>query len=75
MKVEAQTNRNPEPLESTQRQFSYSEVLKMTNNFEQVLGKGGFGTVYHGYIEGTEVAVKMLSPSSVQGYKEFHAEV
>ncbi|KAJ0008258.1 hypothetical protein Pint_29496 [Pistacia integerrima] len=40
-----------------------------------VLGKGGFGTVYHGYLDDTQVAVKMLSPSSVQGYKQFQAEV
>lgn len=48
----------------------------MTNNFERVLGKGGFGMVYHGSVNGTEqVAVKMLSHSSSQGYKEFKAEV
>ncbi|KAJ0006969.1 hypothetical protein Pint_29503 [Pistacia integerrima] len=65
-----------ESLEGNNRQFSYSDVLKMTNNFQRVLGKGGFGTVYHGYIDNNiEVAVKMLCPSSAQGYQQFQAEV
>ncbi|KAG7538578.1 Malectin-like domain [Arabidopsis suecica] len=58
------------------RRFTYSEVLQMTNNFQRVLGKGGFGLVYHGTVNGHEqVAVKVLSQSSTQGYKEFKAEV
>ncbi|KAL8149790.1 hypothetical protein AgCh_006703 [Apium graveolens] len=61
-------------LETTKRQFTYSEILKITNNFEKIVGKGGFGTVYHGFIGDTQVAVKMLSPTSVQGYKEFQTE-
>lgn len=62
-------------MESTKRTFTYSEILEITNNFEKVLGKGGFGTVYHGYIDKTqEAAVKMLSPSSIQGSQQFHAE-
>lgn len=61
-------------LESTKRQFTHSEILKFTNNLKRTLGKGGFGTVYHGYIDKTQVAIKMLSPSSVQGLQEFHAE-
>ncbi|KAL0864378.1 hypothetical protein Bca101_043496 [Brassica carinata] len=55
--------------------ITYPEVLRMTNNFERVLGKGGFGTVYHGNLDDAQVAVKMLSHSSAQGYKEFKAEV
>ena len=47
--------------------FTYSEVLKITNNFQRILGKGGFGTVYHGYVDSAQVAVKLLSPSSAQG--------
>lgn len=47
----------------------------MTNNFEKALGEGGFGIVYHGYLNGTEeVAVKVLSQTSSQGYKHFKAE-
>lgn len=58
------------------RQFTYSEVLTITNNFQAVIGEGGFGTLYLGQLgETIQVAVKMLSPSSVQGYKEFRAEV
>jgi len=48
----------------------------MTNNFQRVLGKGGFGMVYHGTVKGSDqVAVKVLSQSSTQGYKQFKAEV
>lgn len=63
-------------IETKKRRYTYAEVLAMTNNSERVLGKGGFGMVYHGYVNGTEeVAVKLLSPSSAQGYKEFKTEV
>ncbi|KAK9923519.1 hypothetical protein M0R45_031933 [Rubus argutus] len=68
------TNLN-DSFESKKRQFTYSEVLEITNNFQRILGKGGFGTVYHGYVDSTQVAVKLLSPSSAQGYKEFQTEV
>ncbi|XP_074343552.1 putative leucine-rich repeat receptor-like protein kinase At2g19210 [Apium graveolens] len=61
-------------IEQKNRQFTYSEVLSITGNFQKVLGKGGFGTVYHGSVGSSEVAVKMLSPSSSQGYKEFQTE-
>ncbi|XP_023639967.1 probable LRR receptor-like serine/threonine-protein kinase At2g28960 isoform X5 [Capsella rubella] len=58
------------------KRFTYSEVVTLTDNFERVLGEGGFGVVYHGSLSGTQpIAVKLLSPSSVQGYKEFKAEV
>lgn len=68
---------SPEPsIVMKKRRFTYSEVTKMTNNFERVVGEGGFGVVCHGTVNGSEqVAVKLLSHSSTQGYKEFKAEV
>ncbi|KAM7473296.1 hypothetical protein LguiB_020539 [Lonicera macranthoides] len=74
LRAEAEFNENNNTLETKNRQFTYSEVLSMTNNFQRVIGKGGFGTVYHGYDGATQVAVKMLSPSSIQGYKELQSE-
>lgn len=47
----------------------------MTNNFQVILGKGGFGVVCHGFLNNEQVAVKVLSQSSTQGYKEFKTEV
>ncbi|KAL7174779.1 hypothetical protein ACSBR1_043888 [Camellia fascicularis] len=42
-------------LKSKNRRFSHSEVVSITNNFETVIGRGGFGTVHLGYLEdGTE---------------------
>ena len=71
------TTRSSVPATMTKNgRFTYSEVVTMTYNFEKILGKGGFGMVYHGTVNGTEqVAVKVLSHSSSQGYKEFKAEV
>ncbi|CAL9226199.1 unnamed protein product [Arabidopsis halleri] len=58
------------------RSFTYEEVAVITNNFARTLGEGGFGVVYHGNLNGNEqVAVKVLSESSAQGYKQFKAEV
>ncbi|KAF3450652.1 hypothetical protein FNV43_RR06741 [Rhamnella rubrinervis] len=75
VKVNVDSNvQKDEELETKKKQFTYSEVLSITNNFERVIGKGGFGTVYHGYLNGSEVAAKMLSRSSAQGFKEFQAE-
>ncbi|KAI5316480.1 hypothetical protein L3X38_036187 [Prunus dulcis] len=76
LEVRAVTDGNPiiAPVEATKRQFTYCEILQITNNLKRILGEGGFGTVYHGCIDKTQVAVNMLSPSSVQGLQQFHSE-
>ncbi|KAF3448236.1 hypothetical protein FNV43_RR08949 [Rhamnella rubrinervis] len=61
---------------SKSKKFRYSEVVSITNNFNSIIGEGGFGKVYLGNLnDGTQVAVKLLSSSSKQGHKEFQNEV
>ncbi|KAF3495581.1 hypothetical protein DY000_02051956 [Brassica cretica] len=67
--------RNRPKVDSNTLLFTFQDIVKMTNNFGRVLGKGGFGTVYHGYYNDLQVAVKLLSESSAQGFKEFRSEV
>uniref|UniRef100_A0ACD5U0C3 Uncharacterized protein n=1 Tax=Avena sativa TaxID=4498 RepID=A0ACD5U0C3_AVESA len=57
------------------RRFTYADLEAMTDGFRQVIGRGGFGKVYDGFLEdGTQVAVKLRSESSDQGVHEFLAE-
>ncbi|CAL5095908.1 unnamed protein product [Urochloa decumbens] len=57
------------------RRFTYKELEMITSNFQRVIGQGGFGKVYDGFLEdGTQVAVKLRSHSSNQGDREFLAE-
>nr|XP_043628261.1 probable LRR receptor-like serine/threonine-protein kinase At4g29180 [Erigeron canadensis] len=73
--IKGNTNEEGRALESNNKQFTYTEVANMTNNFQTAIGKGGFGTVYLGRLKnGSQVAVKLLSASSSQGYKEFQNE-
>lgn len=43
------------------RRFIYDEVFSIINNFNKVIGKGGFGIVYLGFLEdGIKIVVKMI---------------
>ncbi|XVF86730.1 hypothetical protein PTKIN_Ptkin18bG0065600 [Pterospermum kingtungense] len=64
-----------ESFKSKNRNFTYSQIVSITGNFRTIIGEGGFGKVYLGtWTDNTPVAVKVLSASSRQGYKEFQAE-
>ncbi|OIV93923.1 hypothetical protein TanjilG_05626 [Lupinus angustifolius] len=70
------------------RKFSFNDLKLATRNFrpESLLGEGGFGCVFKGWIEengtgpvkpgtGLTVAVKTLNHDGLQGHKEWLAEV
>ncbi|XP_057481526.1 probable LRR receptor-like serine/threonine-protein kinase MEE39 [Actinidia eriantha] len=59
--------------------FALAEIQSATNNFDDalVIGSGGFGKVYKGFITdgATTVAIKRLNAESKQGAKEFWSEI
>ncbi|CAL5388868.1 unnamed protein product [Camellia sinensis] len=78
-----------EILQSTNlKSFSFSDLKMATRNFrpDSVLGEGGFGSVFKGWIDensftaskpgtGIIIAVKRLNQEGFQGHKEWLAEV
>lgn len=83
-------NPNPDPQPPENRtprqllQFSFQELKAATGNFrpDSILGEGGFGYVFKGWIEengtapakpgsGITVAVKSLKPDGLQGHREW----
>jgi len=65
-------------------QFTFQELKSATGNFrpDSILGEGGFGYVFKGWIEengtapakpgsGITVAVKSLKPDGLQGHREW----
>lgn len=78
-----------EILQSTNvKSFTFSELKTATRNFrpDSVLGEGGFGSVFKGWIDehsfaatkpgtGMMIAVKRLNQESLQGHREWLAEV
>ena len=59
--------------------FRYKDLYYATKGFKarQIIGKGGFGSVYKGVLTKSreEIAVKRISNNSKQGVKEFVAEI
>ncbi|KAM0952388.1 putative protein kinase RLK-Pelle-SD-2b family [Dioscorea sansibarensis] len=62
-------------VEGTLTTFRYSELQRITKNFSEKLGVGGFGSVFKGVLpDSTAIAVKKLAGLS-QGEKQFRTEV
>ncbi|KAL3694750.1 hypothetical protein R1sor_008401 [Riccia sorocarpa] len=56
--------------------FEYEEIKAATDNFSNLIGSGGFGSVYKGIMpDGTMVAVKRLKAGGQDGEGEFVNEV
>ncbi|KAH6825710.1 Protein kinase superfamily protein [Perilla frutescens var. hirtella] len=68
--------------------YSFADLKNATRNFksDMVLGVGGFGTVYKGWVDektlvpsklgtGMLVAIKKLNHESMQGFEEWQSEV
>ncbi|OVA16512.1 Protein kinase domain [Macleaya cordata] len=73
---------------SNLKSFSFADLRTATRNFrpDSVLGEGGFGSVFKGWIDentftatrpgtGIVIAVKRLNQESFQGHREWLAEV
>ncbi|KAJ4901287.1 Leucine-rich repeat protein kinase family protein [Raphanus sativus] len=71
---------NSDAVESGNLVISIQVLKNVTNNFseENILGRGGFGTVYKGELhDGTKIAVKRMELSAVsnKGLEEFKSEI
>ncbi|XP_021719677.1 probable serine/threonine-protein kinase PBL23 isoform X1 [Chenopodium quinoa] len=64
---------------SAAQTFTFRQMANATNNFsiDNLVGEGGFGRVYKGYLQGVDkvVAVKQLDRNGLQGNREFLSEV
>ncbi|KAH6755939.1 Protein kinase superfamily protein [Perilla frutescens var. hirtella] len=76
------------PTDPYNKVYSFADLKAATRNFrgDMVLGVGGFGTVYKGWVDektllpsrhgtGMLVAIKKLNQESTQGFDEWQAEV
>ena len=52
------------------REFTEAEVERATNGYRELIGTGGFGSVYKGKLQYADVAVKVLSYTCCRGKKE-----
>ncbi|XP_020865822.1 LEAF RUST 10 DISEASE-RESISTANCE LOCUS RECEPTOR-LIKE PROTEIN KINASE-like 2.4 [Arabidopsis lyrata subsp. lyrata] len=58
------------------KHYSYEELRRITNSFAEVVGRGGFGTVYRGiFSDGRMVAVKVLKDLMGNSGEDFINEV
>ncbi|KAG8377267.1 hypothetical protein BUALT_Bualt08G0010400 [Buddleja alternifolia] len=76
--VRAKIKENNSQKGNSARSFTFKELATATQNFRgtNLIGEGGFGSVYKGRLEsGPVVAVKQLNHEGLQGNQEFIVEV
>lgn len=82
------TSKNDVSLSNNVKSFTFNDLKNVTRNFrsDSLIGEGGFGYVFKGWIDentlapskpgtGIVVAIKKLKTGSSQGHKEWLAEV
>ncbi|KAL3517533.1 hypothetical protein ACH5RR_020122 [Cinchona calisaya] len=78
-KFNQEKDTQPARTELSCHRFSLVEIKSATQNFSEafVIGRGGFGKVYKGFIHSIseDVAIKRLSIYSKQGAREFWTEI
>ncbi|XP_037459830.1 U-box domain-containing protein 52-like [Triticum dicoccoides] len=59
------------------RRYTIEEIEQATSHFDDArkVGEGGYGPVYNGYLDHTQVAIKVLRPDAAQGRSQFQQEV
>lgn len=59
------------------RKYRIEEIEAATNSFSKAckIGEGGYGPVYVGELDHTQVAVQALHPDATQGRSQFQQEV
>ncbi|GLU15020.1 hypothetical protein SLE2022_315500 [Rubroshorea leprosula] len=64
------------PLKGFHPMISYSDIRHATSNFsaENLIGKGGFGSVYKAVLDNTTLAVKVLDMQASRAFKSFLTE-
>ncbi|KAI3977871.1 hypothetical protein MKX01_036711 [Papaver californicum] len=59
------------------RKYTIEEIEVATEQFNEArkIGEGGYGPVFKGHLDHTQVAIKILRPDAAQGRSQFQQEV